>query len=68
MYTETNYKSKKAIKEDLAAGKKIRVFQPNAMGPTQTDGRITIEGPHYPMAHKFYAEAVIKDGCIVSIK
>jgi hypothetical protein len=68
MYTRTNYASKKALKEDLAAGKKIAVFQPGGMFESQTDGNVSLEGPHYPKPHKWYAQAVIKDGYIVSVK
>ena len=67
MYTTQNYRTKKALKEDLAAGKKISVFQPGPF-PGATDGSIALEGPHYPEPHKWYASAKIKEGYIVSVK
>lgn len=67
-YTVTNYPTKKALKEDFAKGIKISVFQPGPFGPNVADGSVCIEGPHYPKAHTWYASAVVKDGCIVSVK
>lgn len=68
MYTDINFKNKKAVKEAVAAGKQIHVFQPGGMFPSKTDGIVALEGPHYPEPHRWYATAVIKDGYIVSVK
>lgn len=68
MYTDINFKTKKALKEAVAEGKKITVYQPGGMFPSKTDGAITIEGPHYPEPHRWYASAIIKDGYVVSVK
>jgi hypothetical protein len=73
MYTTRNFKSKKEIKAAIAAGEKLTIFQPNDMfgnpkaSPTFS-GSATLEGPHCPQPHKWYATAQIKDGYIVSIK
>ena len=68
MYTYTNYKTKKELINDFKAGKKIEVFQPNAMFSVSGDGNICIEGPHYPQAHKWYASAKIKNFIIETVK
>lgn len=69
MYTETNYKSKKALKEAVAAGKEVRYYQPGPFGGNEPkDGPVFIEGPHYPEPHRFYAECIAKDGKIVKVK
>lgn len=69
MYCSTNFKTKKALKEAVAAGKKITVFQPGPFGGNEpTNGGVTLEGPHYPEPHKWYAQAILKDGYIVSVK
>lgn len=67
MYTDINFKTKKAMKEAFAAGKQLTVYQPGGMFPSKTDGRVTIEGPHYPQAHSWYASVEIKDGVITKI-
>ena len=67
MYTETNFKSKKALKEALSTGKQVRCFSPGPW-PCPENGRITLEGPHYPQPHRWYAEAFLKDGILVSVK
>lgn len=67
MYTDKNYKTKKALKEDFKAGKEITVFQPGGMFPSQRNGKVAIEGPHYPEPHRWYASVEIKDGIITKI-
>ena len=68
MYTETNFKTKKALKEAVANGAIVHTFQPGGMFPAKTDGKVSLEGPHYPEPHRWYAQAVIKDGVVVSVK
>lgn len=72
MYTTINFTSKKALKDALTAGRKIGVYQPNDMyGATdkvQTgEHTVTLEGPHYPQPHKWYARAVVRDGYVVKV-
>lgn len=68
MYTTTNYKSKKALKEDLAKGVEVTFFNPGmSFGPPVVNGTVSLEGPHYPKAHSWYAQAVVKDGKIVKV-
>ena len=67
MYTSRNFKSKKALKEAVAAGERVAVFQPGPF-PGKTDGSVALEGPHYPEPHRWYAQAIIKDGVVVSVK
>lgn len=69
MYTITNFKTKKALKEALATGKQIGVYQPGPFGGGPIpDGQHCLEGPHYPEPHRWYAEATIKDGIVVKVK
>ena len=69
-YVSPNFKTKKALKEALTAGKRVTVFQPGGMfeldvGP---EGKVYLEGPHYPEPHKWYAEGWIENGKLVKIK
>jgi len=66
MYAVTNYKTKKELKEDFLAGKKIRVFQPGGIFPGTANGSCVIEGPYG--VHKWYASVVVKDYIVVEIK
>jgi hypothetical protein len=69
MYTTINFKTKKAVKDAIARGEKVTYFQPGPYGDSAPkDGRIFLEGPHYPEPHRWYAEAKVKDGFIVSVK
>lgn len=66
-YTETNFRTKKALREALASGQEIRVFQPGPFGPDVPDGKVYLEGPHYPEAHRWYASGTAKDGVLVKL-
>ena len=65
MYAVTNFKSKKALKEAVADGKEVKTFQMGGMYPPTIDGRVSLEGPHAPAAHTWYASAIVKDGIIL---
>ena len=69
VYCETNYKTKKAIKEAIAKdGNAGGVYNPGLGGLPPRDGTVTLEGPHYPEPHTWYAQATLKAGVIVAVK
>jgi hypothetical protein len=69
MYTVKNFRSKKALKEAIANGEKVRYYQPGPFGGNEPqNGTVYIEGPHYPEPHKFYAACRVENGFIVSVK
>lgn len=69
MYVRSNPKSKAALKRSIAAGTIETVFQPGPFGGNEpTDGVVTLEGPHYPKPHRWYAQATLEGGRIVSVK
>jgi len=55
------------MREAFKAGGKIEVFQPGGFFPAKTDGQVTLEGPHYPEPHRWYASVEIKDSVITRI-
>lgn len=69
MYVDSNPKTKKALKEQVAAGRHgggPQVFSPGPF-PAKLDGIEFVEGPHYPKAHTWYAKVQVKDGYIVKV-
>lgn len=69
MYTDFNFKTKKALREAVAAGKRVTYYQPGPFGGNEPrDGTIYVEGPHYPKPHMWYAQCEVKDGVIVKVK
>lgn len=66
-YTSTNFKTKKAFREAVAAGVKVTLWSPG-IGTPAVNGREYVEGPHYPKAHTWYAEVEMKDGVVVGVK
>ena len=81
MYTDKNFKTKKALKEQVAeynaamaagdtataARKAVTIFAPGLDTPKQ-NGTETVEGPHYPQPHTWYAQVTMKDGVVVKVK
>jgi hypothetical protein len=67
MYVSPDFKTKKALKEALAAGKDVDVYPPG-LGRVPTDGNVALEGPHYPKPHTWYAEGKMVGGKLVSVK
>jgi hypothetical protein len=67
MYVSPNFKTKKALKEAVAAGKDVTVFSPGPF-PCKMNGIEFIEGPHYPAPHSWYAQVQVVDGIVVKVK
>lgn len=67
MYCDTNFKTKKALKEAVASGKEVTIYSPGPF-PAPTNGETSVEGPHYPKPHTWYARVTLKDGVIVKVK
>lgn len=66
MYVSPNFTSKKALKAAVAAGELVEVFSPGPF-PAKQNGRESVEGPHYPAPHSWYAQVEVKDGLVVKV-
>ena len=60
-YVSPNFKTKKALREAIARGDTVAVYSPGPFG-CKENGTETIEGPHYPQPHSWYARVEVKDG------
>ena len=74
MYVSPNFKTKKALKEQMKANadsseyhKYIEVFQPG-LGTVPENGTVYLEGPHYPEPHKWYGVGLMEDGKLILVK
>lgn len=67
MYVDPNYLTKKAFKDAVAAGIEHRPYNPAGMWGPPENGRTTVEGPHYPKPHRWYASVTLKDGVVVKV-
>lgn len=67
MYVNPNFKTKKALKDAVASGQTVRVFSPGPF-PAKQNGSESVEGPHYPQPHRWYASVEVKDGEVVKVK
>jgi hypothetical protein len=69
MYTCTNFRTKKALKDAVASGQRVAVYQPGPVGDgAPRNGKVSLEGPHYPEPHRWYAEAWLENGVVVKVK
>jgi len=67
MYTEIDFQTKKALKEAVARGDKVMAYQPGGVFPGTSTGTDTIEGPHYPKPHKWYARVRLENYQVVKV-
>lgn len=65
-YVEPNFKTKKALREALAAGKTVVAYQPGGIFPLKTECVLSVEGPHYPEPHRWYARVYVNAESIVT--
>ena len=66
MYVSPNVASKAALKRALQAGEVVTVFSPGPF-PCPQDGEVSVEGPHYPKPHRWYARVQVKDGVVTKV-
>jgi hypothetical protein len=67
VYTVTNFKTKKAFKESVAAGDVVTLYAPG-IGTPKADGIEYVEGPHYPAPHTWYAQVTMENGRVIKVK
>jgi hypothetical protein len=72
-YADKNFKTKKALKEAVALhikgeGPAVTFHQPGGLFACKRDGRVSLEGPHYPKPHSWYADCDAKDGIITKVR
>jgi hypothetical protein len=47
----------------------VEYYQPGPFGGNEPlNGEFSVEGPHYPQPHRWYARVVAKDGVIIKVK
>jgi len=67
MYVNPNYRTKKALRQALADGVEVEVYQPGGIFPAQTEGEVSVEGPHYPEPHRWYARVQVSGGVVTKV-
>jgi hypothetical protein len=68
-YTVTNFRSKKALKAAVADPAVTVRVQRDFIGPVSSTytGRASIEGPHSPAPHSWYAQVQVTDGVVTKV-
>jgi len=68
MYTVKNFRTKKDLKAAVARGERVETYQPGGMFPAVQNGKATIEGPHYPEPHRWYASVMLQNGVVMAVR
>lgn len=59
-YAVQNFPTKKALREAVA-DHDVPVYQPGGAFPLRpVNGRVAVEGPHYPQPHRWYADVAVE--------
>ena len=66
-YTDTDFKTKRAFKQAIAAGQRITLWSPGPGAPKR-EGREHVEGPQCPKPHSWYAIVEMHEGYVVKVK
>ena len=67
-YIYPNFKTKKAAIDAIKRGERITCKSNTPWGQAEiTNGTESIEGPHFPEAHKWYGIATIQAGRVVKL-
>lgn len=65
-YVDPNFKTKAALKQAVKDGKQVTVFSPSQW-PCISTGVESVEGPHAPEPHRWYARVEVRDGKVVKV-
>ena len=66
MYVEPNFHTKKALKVAVEGGASVHVFSPGPF-PCPQNGEVSVEGPHYPEPHRWYARVQVLNGRVMKV-
>src|SRR6185312_6894547 len=53
LYCTRNFKSKKSLKDAVAAGERVTLFSPEPQEQVPDNGTVAVGGPHFPAPHKW---------------
>jgi hypothetical protein len=67
-YVDPNYKTKKAFKEAVQKGIEHYPYVAGGMFSVPRNGSLSIEGPHYPQPHRWYAAVTVVDGIVTKVR
>ena len=67
-YVDPDYKTKKAFRLAVQQGTTHCPYNPSGLFPEPKDGRVSIEGPHYPQPHRWYADCDVVAGIVTRVR
>jgi hypothetical protein len=65
-YVNPNFKTKTDLKKAVKDGKLVEVYSPGPY-PAESNGVTSVEGPHYPHPHTWYARVEVRGGYVVKV-
>ena len=67
MYVDPNFRHKKDLKQAIVDGRQVYIYQPGYQTSGPLTGEFSVEGPHYPAAHTWYARVKVEEGIVVAV-
>ena len=66
-YVDPDDPSKAAFKRTVTAGVAHATYNPSGQWPTVQNGFDTVEGPHNPKPHRWWARVEVVEGYVVRV-
>ena len=66
MYVSPDFPSVRSLRLAIDRGDPVDVYSPGP-GRPPLEGTWSVEGPHYPAAHTWYARVWVQDGRVVEV-
>lgn len=66
MYVTPNFKTKKELKAAVKQGLPVKVISAGEF-PATVDGDTSVEGPHAPQMHTWYARVQVRRGLVTKV-
>lgn len=68
MYVSPNFRTLRELRDAVAAGRDVAIFQPSPFGTVPVNGTADVEGPHFPEPHRWYAVVTVRDRRVVAVQ
>lgn len=67
-YVLPNYRTKREFRAAVLCGVEHRPFARSGTFAIAKNGWVTVQGPHYPEVHRWYAKCDVKDGVVTRVR
>jgi hypothetical protein len=65
-YVDPNFRNRRQLIDAVKSGKIVHVYE-HGIGTVPKNGKVYLEGPHYPESHTWYAIGIMKNGKLIKV-